>query len=53
MFRRVIVLLCLSSMLGVVSTASAALIAHWPLDGDAKDVADGHHGTLVGGAAFV
>jgi hypothetical protein len=40
-------------VLGAAGTASAALIAHWPLDGDAKDVADSHHGTLVGGAAFV
>ena len=53
MFRRPIVLLCLASILGVVSTASAALVAYWPLDGDAKDAADGHDGTLVGGAAFV
>jgi len=53
MFRRLIVVLCLASILGAAGTASAALIAYWPLDGDAKDVADGHHGTLVGGASFV
>jgi len=53
MYRRLGILLCLVVMLGVVNGASAALIAHWPLDGDAQDVVDGHHGTLVGGAAFV
>jgi len=53
MWRRLMVLTCLASMLGIAGTASAALIAHWPLNGDAKDVVDGHHGTLVGNAAFV
>lgn len=53
MYRRLGILLCLVVMLGVVNGASAALIAHWPLDGDAQDVVDGHHGILVGGAAFV
>jgi hypothetical protein len=53
MDRRSLVLFCLAMVLGITSGASAALIAHWPLDGDAKDIADGHHGTLVGGATFV
>jgi hypothetical protein len=53
MWRQAAILLCLTLVLGMAGTASAALIAHWPLDGDAQDVADSHHGTLVGGAAFV
>ena len=53
MWRKAIVLLGLSLVLGTAGTASAALIAYWPLDGDAGDVADGHDGTLVGGARFV
>jgi len=32
--------------------ASADLVAHWPLDVDAKDIFGGHNGTLVGGAQF-
>ncbi|MDI6450485.1 LamG-like jellyroll fold domain-containing protein [Anaerobaca lacustris] len=29
------------------------LVARWPLSGNTQDVVRGHHGTLVGGAAFV
>ncbi len=53
MRRKMIALVYVVSVLGIASNASAGLIAHWPLDGNAKDTADGHHGTLVGGATFV
>ncbi len=53
MWHKLVILLSLVSLLAPAGTASAALIAYWPLDGDAKDAADSHHGTLVGGAAFV
>jgi len=53
MRRKLVILLSLAAVLSLAGSATAALIAHWPLDSDAKDVADSHHGTLVGGAAFV
>ncbi|MBL7190039.1 MAG: LamG domain-containing protein [Phycisphaerae bacterium] len=40
-------------VLSLVSSASPDLVAYWPLNGDAIDVAGNHHGTLVGGASFV
>ena len=42
---------CLSGF-SITSIADIAdgLIAHWPLDGDAKDSVGKHHGQLVGGA---
>jgi hypothetical protein len=47
-------------LLTIPGTAHAAgcvsppdgLVSWWPGDGDANDVVDGNHGTLVGGAAF-
>ena len=53
MCRQLVYLICLALVLALPGSASAALIAHWPLDGDARDAVDDHHGTLVGGAAFV
>jgi hypothetical protein len=53
MWRTWILLIGLAAALGLARPASAALIAHWPLDGDALDTADGHDGRLVGGADFV
>ena len=45
---------CLSGF-SITSIADIAdgLIAHWPLDGDAKDSVGKHHGQLVGGAKFM
>jgi hypothetical protein len=53
MWQKLVILLSLAAVLVTTGTASAALIAYWPLDGDAKDAADSHDGTLVGGASFV
>ena len=36
----------------VCTSSSAGLIAHWPGDGTAADVAHGRDGTLVGGATY-
>jgi len=45
MFKK---LMCLIFVLGLVSGASADLVGHWPLDGDANDVSgNGLHGTIV------
>jgi hypothetical protein len=33
-------------------TPPAGLVSWWPGDGHANDIADGNHGTLVGGAAY-
>ena len=52
MCNKMICLVCFVLVLGVVSNASADLVAHWPLDVDAKDIFGGHDGTLVGGAQF-
>jgi len=40
-------------VLSLVSSASADIVAYWPLNGDALDMVGNHHGTLVGGASFV
>jgi len=53
MCRKAIYSICLVLVLGLFSNASADLIAYWPLNGDAMDMAGNHHGTLVGGANFV
>jgi len=53
MCRKAVYSICLVSVLGLFSNAHADLIAYWPLDGDAMDMAGNHHGTLVGGASFV
>lgn len=53
MLRRLIPLIGLACVLGLARSASAGLIAHWPLDGDAQDAADGHHGKLAGAADFI
>jgi len=52
MCNKTICLVCFVLVLGVVSNASADLVAYWPLDVDAKDIFGGHDGTLVGGAQF-
>jgi len=45
MFKK---LICLAFVLALVSSASADLVGHWPLDGDANDVSgNGLHGTIV------
>jgi len=45
MFKK---LACLAFMLALVGSASADLVGHWPLDGDANDVSgNGLHGTIV------
>jgi len=53
MFKQLIYLISFFVALFLSSSASADLIAYWPLDGDAMDVAGNHHGTLVGGASFI
>jgi len=45
-----IYLISLVLVLGLLGDASADLVAHWPLDADAKDIVGGHDGILVGGA---
>ncbi len=41
-------------MLFMASNASADLVGHWPLDGDANDVSgNGLHGTILGEPSFV
>ena len=41
-------------MLCMAGSASAALMGHWPLDGDANDVSgNGRHGTIFGDPNFV
>jgi hypothetical protein len=52
MCNKMICLVCFVLVLGVVSNASADLVAYWPLDVDAKDIVGGRDGTLVGGAQF-
>jgi len=52
MCRKMIYLVYFVLVLGVAGNASADLVAHWPLDVDAKDIFGGHNGTLVGGAQF-
>ena len=52
MCKKMICLVCFVLVLGVISNASADLVAYWPLDVDAKDIFGGHDGTLVGGAQF-
>jgi hypothetical protein len=37
----------------MIGSASAALVAHWPLTGNARDAVADNDGALVGGAAFV
>ncbi len=32
--------------------AGAGLVAHWPLDGDARDAVGAHHGNIGGGVVF-
>jgi hypothetical protein len=53
MYKKSVYLISFILVLSFFSSASADLIAYWPLNGDAKDVVDGHDGTLVGGASFV
>ncbi|MHC4867531.1 MAG: LamG-like jellyroll fold domain-containing protein [Planctomycetota bacterium] len=52
MCRKLIYLTSFVLVLGLLGEASADLIAHWPLDTDAKDIIGNHDGTLVGGAQF-
>ena len=41
-------------MLCLAGSASADLMGHWPLDGDANDVSgNGRHGTLMGDPVFI
>ena len=53
MCRTVVMFLGLASVLGATGAASAALVAHWPLNGDVRDVVGSNDGALVGGAEFV
>jgi hypothetical protein len=53
MRRKLIYLISFVSVVSLVSNTSAELIAYWPLDVDATDVAGDHDGTLIGGASFV
>jgi hypothetical protein len=53
MYRKSVYLISFVLVLSFFSSASADLVAYWPLNGDATDVAGNHHGTLVGGASFV
>ena len=51
LFKSTIFLFC---SLICFSTAQAALIAHWPLDGNAQDVSgNGHNGNPVGNITYV
>jgi len=53
MCKKLIYLISFVLILSSVRSASADMVAYWPLNGDAKDAADGHDGILVGGASFV
>jgi len=53
MCNKMICLVCFVLVLSLVGSASAELVAYWPLNGDALDAVGNHHGTLVGGASFV
>jgi len=53
MRNKLIYLFSLLSVLVVAGNTSADLIAYWPLDVDAVDVAGDHDGKSVGGASFV
>ena len=50
MCKKLIYFVSLVLLLGLLSDASADLVANWPLDADAKDIIGGHDGILVGGA---
>jgi hypothetical protein len=52
MSKKMIYLVYFVLVLVVADNASADLVAHWPLDVDARDIVGGHDGTLVGGAQF-
>ena len=47
MCRKLIYLASFVLVLSLVSNASADLVAYWPLNEDAIDIAGNHHGTLV------
>ena len=54
MKKRMLMLISLVVGLGLINTASADLIAHWPLTGDYKDATgNGHDGTPLGNPQFV
>ena len=53
MCRKLFYLISFIFVLSFCSITSADLIAYWPLNGDAMDMAGNHNGTLVGGASFV
>lgn len=53
MCRKSIYLISFVLVLSIAGNVSADLVAYWPMNGDAIDMAGNHHGTLVGGANFV
>ena len=59
MFKRNICLLCVVLVaaficFGIASAAELGLVAHWPLDGDAKDITgNGNDGTVTGAVNWV
>ena len=53
MYKKLIYLVCFVFMLGLASSASAELVAYWPLDDDANDEIGDLNWTLEGGTSFL
>jgi len=53
MFKKLICLVVLFSLLGPATSVSADLIGHWPLDGNPNDIsANGYDGVAEGGVTY-